>query len=121
MGQSSSEDMKRYYDLHDDTSQNPMRSPDRKSALSRCQQEKGRGQSGESGEGVRGDVFCEEERVTESNEDGVCDGGDSGDGASGSDGESDSSTDVEDVLALRDPEVGGVWVWWVWSHWCDVV
>ena len=58
--QTSAEDLRRYYDLHDDTAKAPL------------------------------------------------------EGTSDSDGDSDCSTDVEEVTALQEPEVGVAYCKWVW-------
>lgn len=90
--QSSSEDLQKYYDLHDDdavtSSQQEGKSPQKSRQLKSAPGGDG-GREGEVARSLVGPHLESEE----------------GSGSGSEEGDSDSSTDVEDVVALREPEV----------------
>lgn len=106
--QSSSEDLQKYYDLHDDdavtSSQQQGNTPQKTRQLKSvpCSDD---GQEGEVADeaGVCSLVYPHHESDEVSGY--GCEGGDSDSGSGSEGGDSDSSTDVEEVMAPRDPEV----------------
>ena len=134
--QTSSEDMRKYYDLHDDAAENAVSNDDvmKGNPPPEARQQGRRLKKGKSaarsegagrreGAGVAADVR-ETETVSEGNRarEGQWEGGhySESDAAvtDSDDSGSDTSTDVEEIMALREPEVGGACYMslWVWLH-----
>ena len=133
--QTSSEDMRKYYDLHDDAAENAVSNDDVMKGNSPPEaRQQGRrlkmGKSAARGEGagrresaalsgVAVDVR-ETETVSEGNRarEGQWEGGhyseSDGTVTDSDDSGSDTSTDVEEIMALREPEVGGACCMSLW-------
>lgn len=126
--QTSSEDMQKYYDLHDDTAMTshdvmqgdpPLKNQKSRKVKVKCV---ARGNTGRLEERMTGrEVAAAAEEGSDHTHwdssrsgsgtvesDALSGDGDGGDVSDGDSGDSDSSTDVEEIMALQDPEVGGV-------------
>ena len=118
--QSSSDDLRRYYHLHDDGGGKAMTSCDvgkpprpvskkqvkmKKQSVVASGDKSDREDATEENSGEGHTHFEENSREDHIPSNEMM----SSDEWSGSDAESDSSTDIEDVMALRDPEVGVSW------------